>query len=216
MSESVLLADWAAPASVVAGTTLRNGSEADLPAAPQWLDQVHGTRVVTLGSTEFEDGPPQADAVIGRRPGDICVVRTADCLPLLLCSSDGQEIAAIHAGWRGLAAGIITATLARMEHEPADLIAWLGPAIAQPSFEVGDEVRQAFAAADFACEENFVRNARGRWQANLGGLAADQLRHAGVHDVSSSQSCTFADAESFYSYRRDGETGRLFSFIQRE
>lgn len=216
MSETVLLADWAAPASIAAGTTLRNGSEADLPAASQWLEQVHGTRVVTLGSTDFEGGPPQADAVIGRCRGDMCVIRTADCLPVLLCSNDGQEIAAIHAGWRGLAAGIITATLARMEHEPVDLIAWLGPAIAQASFEVGDEVRQAFAAADFACEENFVRNARGRWQANLSGLAADQLRRAGIRDVSASQSCTFADTERFYSYRRDGETGRLFSFVKRE
>ena len=215
MNDALLHADWPAPANIVAATTTRIADESDLPATPHWLKQVHGTRVVVLGSSDFDDGIPEADAVVGHSPGDICVVRTADCLPVLLCSRDGSEVAAVHAGWRGLAAGVIETTVSRMASEAANLIAWLGAAIAQPAFEVGNEVRDEFAAANFDCSETFVVNSRGRWQADLFGLAAARLREVGIDDVYGERVCTFDDPERFYSYRRDGETGRLLSFIYR-
>lgn len=214
MNDAVMTADWPAPAGILAGTTRRNGSEADLPAPPQWLQQVHGTRAVVLGGDDFDAGVPQADAVIGRQAGDICVVRTADCLPVLLCSRDGEEIAAIHAGWRGLAAGVIEATLAQMSHAPADLLAWFGPAISQAAFEVGPEVRDSFGKwGDI--EGLFQGNDRGRLQADLFGLAHARLRAAGVADVYGGGICTYSDPEHYFSYRRDGATGRLISFIYR-
>jgi len=216
LSDAVLFADWPAPANIVAGTTTRNGGEADLPAGPQWLNQVHGNRAVILGSADFVDGVPAADAVIGKRPGDICTIRTADCLPVLLCSQDGTEVAAAHAGWRGLVAGVLETTIERMSTNGADLIAWLGPAIAMPAFEVGAEVRDQFGVARFDCEQRFAANSRGRWQADLFGLAADRLKAIGVAEVFGERICTFDDAERFFSYRRDGETGRLLSFIQRQ
>lgn len=215
MTESVLLADWPAASNIVAGTTLRNGGEADLPASPQWLEQVHGTRAVVLGSADFDAGTPQADAVIGRRRGDICVVRTADCLPVLLSSRDGQEIAAIHAGWRGLAAGVVEATLDSMRTPAADLIAWLGPAISQTAFEVGPEVRDSFGRWGQS-DTWFQENDRGRLQADLYGLATARLTASGVPDVYGGGLCTHGDALRFYSYRRDGETGRLLSFVRRQ
>jgi hypothetical protein len=216
LSDAVLFADWPAPANILAGTTTRSGGEADLPVGPQWLNQVHGTRAVVLGSADFGAGVPQADAVIGKQPGDICAIRTADCLPLLLCAQDGSEVAAVHAGWRGLAAGVIEATVARMSTDVGDLIVWLGPAIAMPAFEVGAEVREKFNAAGFDCEQRFAVNSRGRWQADLFGLAADRLTLIGVAEVFGERICTFDDPERFFSYRRDGATGRLLSFIQRQ
>lgn len=216
MSDAVLMADWPAPANIVAGTTTRIGSEADLPAAPQWLKQVHGTRAVVLGTPDFAAGVPEADAVIGRQRGDICAIRSADCLPVLLCSHDGSEVAAAHAGWRGLAAGVLEATVAGMSTNGAELMAWLGPAIAMPAFEVGTEVREAFIAAKFDCAQRFAANPSGRWQADLFGLAADRLKAIGVAGVYGERICTFDDPERFFSYRRDGETGRLLSFIHRQ
>lgn len=213
MSDRVLLADWPAPANIVAGTTTRIGDESDLPAEPVGLKQVHGNRAVTLGSSDFGGLETEADAVIGKQRGDLCVVRTADCLPVLLCARDGSEIAAIHAGWRGLAAGVIDAAVAKMVTAPADLIAWLGPAIAQPSFEVGGEVREAFAAAGFDAEGRFEENSAGRWQADLFGLAADRLQAIGVTAIYGERRCTFADPAQYFSYRRDGSTGRLLSFV---
>jgi hypothetical protein len=216
LSDAVLFADWPAPANIVAGTTTRRGGEAELPAAPQWLKQVHGTRTVVLGTADFANGVPQADAVIGRQAGDICAIRTADCLPVLFCSRDGSEVAAAHAGWRGLAAGVIEATVARMSTDVSDLIVWLGPAIAKPAFEVGTEVRDEFSAAGFDCEQRFTANSRGRWQADLFGLAEDRLKALGVAEVFGERICTFDDPERFFSYRRDGEIDRLLSFIQRQ
>ncbi len=216
MSHELLHAKWPAPPNIVAGTTLRQGSESDLPAAPQWLHQVHGTVVVHSGSTEFDAGAPDADAIIANRCGDICVVQTADCLPLLLCSLDGTEIAAAHAGWRGLADGIIEATVAAMSTLPADLMAWFGPAISQAAYEVGDEVRERFELAGGSDDGSFVANDRGRWQADLYRLARARLRKIGIEAVHGGGLCTFSDAERFYSYRRDGKTGRLLSFIYRK
>ena len=213
MSDDWISADWPAPNGIVAGTTLRD-SEFVLPAEPQWLNQEHGTRVVRWGSVDFDAGPPDADAVIADRPGSICVVRTADCLPVLLCARDGSEIAAIHAGWRGLAAGVVEATLDAMSTPVGDLIAWFGPAISQAAFEVGPEVRESFGPWG-QDEALFQPNERGRLQADLFGLARARLRKNGVLGVYGGGLCTYTDSERFYSYRRDGETGRMLSFIYR-
>jgi len=213
MSDNWLHAEWPAPANIIAGTTLRQGSASDLPVAPQWLHQVHGTGVVRAGSSDFDHGPPDADAIIANRPGDICVVQTADCLPILLCSFDGTEIAAVHGGWRGLADGIVEATVAAMSKLPSELMAWFGPAISQAAFEVGDEVRERFGLSGASDTGPFVANERGRWQADLYYLARARLRKIGVAAIHGGGLCTFSDAERFFSYRRDGKTGRLFSFI---
>lgn len=233
-------ADWPAPAGIVAGTTTRRGGVSDgvhaslnlgahvdddparvaenrrrfvdecgLAAEPDWLTQVHGTGVRIAGHA----GPLEADAAIARTPGATVAVLTADCLPILLCADGGNEIAAIHAGWRGLAAGIIAATLGRMDTPPERLLAWLGPAISQPAFEVGDEVRAAFMAGDATAGVCFERNERGRWQADLYALAARQLGAAGVPAVHGGGFCTFGDSERFFSYRRDGQCGRMATFI---
>lgn len=214
MNADWIRADWSAPDEVIAGTTLRDSKFA-LPDNPQWLNQVHGARVVHCGSADFADGPPAADASIANRPGDCCIVRTADCLPVLLSSMDGTEVAAVHGGWRGLAAGVIDATVAAMSSHPQDILAWFGPAISPTAFEVGAEVRDAFLATSPIAAAAFEPNDRGRWQADLCMLAAQCLGRAGVSDVAGGGWCTFADPDRFYSYRRDGATGRLHSFIFR-
>lgn len=211
MSDPYIRADWPAPENVLAGTTLRD-VDFELPGEPVMLRQVHGSRVVRIGSGDFADGPPEADAVVANRPGDICVVRTADCLPVLLCSRGGGEIAAIHAGWRGLAGGVIEATLGCMQSAPAGLLAWFGPAISQAAFEVGPEVKERFGSWG-RIEGLFLPNQRGRLQADLYGLARARLVAAGVSEVYGGGLCTYADEDQFYSYRRDGETGRMLSFI---
>lgn len=215
MNDAWLRADWPAPDNILAGTTLRSNQAFAFPAEPQWLTQVHGNRVVRLGTADFAGDPPQADASVANRPGDLCVVKTADCLPILLCSLDGSEIAAAHAGWRGLAGGVIEATVAAMSTPPLELIAWFGPAISQPAFEVGGEVREAFLEHDMAAERAFEANDRGRWQADLARLARQRLVESGVKALYGGGLCTYSDKERFFSYRRDGETGRLHSFIFR-
>ena len=213
MSADFMPADWPAPKGVFAGTTLR-GVDYELPASPKLLRQVHGTRVVHLDSDDFANGAPEADAVIAHHVSDLCAVQTADCLPVLLCGMDGREIAAIHAGWRGLSAGIIERTVGKMRTVPSNLMAWLGPAISQANYEVGDEVREAFLAHGPAAEAAFERNERGRWQADLYKLARQHLGATGVYDVSGGGFCTYADAEHFHSYRRDGDrAGRMLSFV---
>ncbi len=214
MSDEWIRADWPAPGNIVAGTTLRTGDIAAvrLPGRPCWLNQLHGTFVVGVDSF---DTPPDADASVGSRTGDVCVVKTADCLPVLLCSSDGREVAIAHAGWRGLAAGVIESTIASMTHDPGDLLAWLGPAISQPAFEVGDDVRDAFVVHDSTADSCFVSNARGRWQADLYALARLRLSAAGVAEVHGGGLCTYGDEKRFFSHRRDGDTGRMVSFVAR-
>ena len=212
MSTDWIPADWPAPDGIVGGTTLRTGSLAslELPGEPCWLTQVHGANVVTAGRY---DTPPEADACVGQQPGDVCVVKTADCLPLLMCAAEGGEIAAAHAGWRGLVAGIVEATVAAMAAAPGDLLVWMGPAISQPSFEVGDEVRAAFVAQDRGAAACFLANQRGRWQADLYELARRRLAAIGVTKVYGGQFCTFDDTERFYSYRRNPGCGRMVSFV---
>lgn len=237
-----LAADWPAPDGVVAGTTTRTGgvstgvyeslnlgahvgddaaSVADnrsrfveacgLSQEPFWLTQVHGDRVVDAGTSE---PAPEADAAVSSGSG--LVIMTADCLPVLFCSDDGDEIAACHCGWRGLAAGIIENTVAAMRSRPEALLAWLGPAISQAAFEVGDDVREAFLARTPDAAACFEANERGRWQADLYGLARQALNAAGVTRVHGGSLCTYSDPARFYSYRRDGQTGRMATFIYRQ
>ena len=211
-----LAAGWDAPRQIVAGTSLRGADNAalPLPGLPCWLKQVHGANVVTAGHF---DEPPEADASVnGLVKGSdpfLCVVRTADCLPVLMCSKDGGAFAAAHAGWRGLAAGVIENTIVTLDIKPANLLVWLGPAISQAAFEVGDEVREAFLVHDPKASSCFERNARGRWQADLYGLARQRLNAAGVLAVSGGEFCTYSDEKRFYSYRRNPDCGRLVSFI---
>jgi len=207
-----IAADWSAPENIVAGTTLRTADVAalPLPGEPCWLNQVHGSDIVSAGPF---DTPPDADASINGRPEFVCVVRTADCLPVLMCSADGGVFAAAHAGWRGLAGGVIENTIAKLKVKAADLRVWLGPAISQPSFEVGDEVREAFLSHDPNAGGCFEANSRGRWQADLYGLARQRLHAAGVSDVSGGGFCTYIDRDRFYSYRRNPDCGRMVSFV---
>jgi YfiH family protein len=207
-----IAADWPAPGHIVAGTTLKGtaASVVPLPGRPCFLDQVHGADVVTAG--DFES-PPRADGSVGSGAEHVCAVRTADCLPVLFCSADGRVFAAAHAGWRGLAAGVIENTIAKLAVDPSGLLAWLGPAISQPSFEVGDEVRAAFVAVAPEAAGCFVRNSRDRWQADLYGLAKQRLESAGVHNIYGGGYCTYLDEQRFHSYRRDPACGRMLSFV---
>lgn len=191
-----------------------------LQREPVWLQQVHGTAVVVVEAEQGSDASPEsierpvADACVIRGRGQVAVVQTADCLPILLASDDSDEIAAIHAGWRGLAAGVIEATLAAMRASPAAIHGWLGPAIGARAFEVGPEVRAAFVDADPDAAACFVRGRADRWHADLAGLARRRLAALGVALVSGGDWCTVAVAEEFHSYRRDGDrSGRLATLI---
>ena len=154
-----------------------------------------------------------ADAAITRQPGRVAVVMTADCLPILLCDRDGSEVAAVHAGWRGLQAGVIQSALAAMRSSNDRIMAWIGPAISQAAFEVGEEVRLAFAAADAGAVEYFESNRPGHWLCDLAGLAVRVLEQQGVATVFRDSHCSYRDSDLFFSYRRDGATGRMAALI---
>jgi YfiH family protein len=234
---SLLQADWPAPPGVIAFTTLRGPAgdslapfdrfnlglrsgddEAavqanremlerglELPSAPRWLRQVHGTAV----ALEPQDDEPQADAAITRTPGTVLAVLTADCLPVVLAAADGREVAVAHAGWRGLAGGVLEATIAAMR-TPADaLVAWLGPAAGPQAYEIGAEVRDAFVGTDAGAAGAFVATREGHWRADLYALARRRLAAAGVHRVHGGGLCTISDPARFYSHRRDQRTGRM-------
>ena len=212
-------------AAAVAENRRRVRTRLALPEEPAWLEQVHGVEVVDLDATAPAVGPtwhapaagmPAADAVVSRRAGRVCVVQVADCLPVLLAARDGCAVAAAHAGWRGLAAGVLEATVKRLAVEPRDLLAWLGPAIGAAHFEVGAEVRQAFLAQDAAAADAFAVNTRGRWQCDLAGLARRRLDGLGIGAVFGGRWCTYGDASRFFSYRRDGRCGRMAALIWRE
>lgn len=205
--------DWQVPPNIVAGTALVDTPDDALPDRLVLLNQVHGDRVVRVAELRASPTPVDADAVTGDRPGDVCGVRTADCLPVLFCSRGGDEIAAAHAGWRGLSAGILENTVAALRTAPGDLLAWLGPAISQANFEVGDEVREAFLAHDPGAAACFEANARGRWQADLYALARRRLHAVGVRAIFGGGWCTYAQPARFHSYRRDPDCGRMVSFI---
>jgi YfiH family protein len=179
-----------------------------LPAEPRWLRQVHGTEVLEPGQP-----PGCADACFSDRPGEVCVVLTADCLPVFFCDQAGTRVALAHAGWRGLLAGVLERTVARLGVPGTEVLAWLGPAIGPAAFEVGDEVRAAFVAANPSSAACFAAHGPGHWLADLYALARQRLAACGVASVGGGDLCTFSDPDRFYSYRRDGVSGRMASLI---
>jgi YfiH family protein len=238
-------ADWPVPPGVRAGTTTRQGgvsvppydsfnlathvgdkawavqhnrellSQAlGLPAEPCWLEQVHGNTVIDAARAH---GVPRADAAYTTQAGVVCVVLTADCLPVLFCTADGHGVAAAHAGWRGLAGGVLEATIAALceasDSSPTDLCAWLGPAIGPAAFEVGEEVRAAFMAIDPAMQTCFSANRAGHYLADIYALAGMLLERQGVTAIYGGGHCTMNEPQRFYSYRREKDTGRMASCI---
>ncbi len=188
----------------------------ELPGEPAWLNQVHGVDVADLDAAPSAAVPRAADAAVTGAAGRACVIMVADCLPVLFASRDGRRIGAAHAGWRGLAAGVLERTVGALGVPAGELTAWLGPAILQSNFEVGDEVRDAFVRADAGAAAYFAANARGRWQADLVGLARRRLAALGVPEVAGGQWCTCADRQRFFSHRRDGRGGRMAALIWRD
>lgn len=187
-----------------------------LPAPPVWLSQVHGTVVLDAATVDPGAGPPAADASFTIAHQVVCAILTADCLPVLFCDRAGTIVAAAHAGWRGLAAGVLEQTVAAMRSAGANqILAWLGPAIGPTAFEVGAEVRAVFIAIDpaLACAFVAIPARDGKYLADIYQLARLRLRHAGVNAIAGGGFCTYSDARRFYSYRRDGTTGRIASFI---
>jgi hypothetical protein len=218
----VLMPQWNAPSTVRSVLTLRyeGGAIEDpgrvrealaLPAEPAWLEQVHGIAVADLDRPATEK--PRADASVTRTAQRVCVARTADCMPVLFADRNGQCVGAAHAGWRGMAAGVLEATIAALGVKPQQLCAWMGPTIGPRHFEVGDEVRAAFLAHSPEAQSAFERNERGRWQCDLYGLARQRLEAMGVTDIAGGGWCTYADPERFYSYRREGRTGRMAALV---
>ncbi|MCG9094304.1 peptidoglycan editing factor PgeF [Laribacter hongkongensis] len=183
-----------------------------LPAEPFWLNQVHGIGVQEA-CADAPDVPPDADAGFTRQPGVVCAVMTADCLPMLLTDRSGSVVAAAHAGWRGLCNGIIEATIARMAVPANDILAWLGPAIGPDAFEVGPEVRAAFMAHDPTAASAFAAIPDGKYLADIYLLARQRLNACGVTEVHGGDACTVTERERYFSYRRDGRTGRMASLI---
>ena len=233
-------AQWPAPVGIRAGTTTRLGGvsigpfaglnlgmqvgdegacvqanraqlrrELALPSEPFWLTQVHGAAVAVYTPQPVA---PVADAAVSFLPNQVLAVLSAACLPVVFASVDGERVGIAHAGWRGLAAGVLEATVAALGKGP--LIAWLGPAIGAQAFEVGEDVRQAFVQTDPQAHGAFTANARGRWQADLVYLARLRLLSLGIA-VRGGTGCTFTEASRFYSYRRDGQTGRLATLVWR-
>ena len=180
-----------------------------LPAEPCWINQTHGIHSVTLEQDVTRD----ADAAVTRVAGTIAVVMTADCLPILLCNRDGNEVGAVHAGWRGLQAGVIQSALATMQSPNQQLMAWIGPGISPDCFEVGEEVRAAFIDSTPDAPAFFSAHGKGHWLCDLAGLAERVLRAQGVAKVCRDSHCTYRDADRFYSYRREANTGRMASLI---
>ena len=237
--EHCIIPDWPAPVNVKALQTTRRGGISGapydslnlgdhvgdaplavahnrillntlLPSEPVWLEQVHGTKVVNADMT---DCLPQADACIARHRAAVCVVMTADCLPILLCDTRGTVVGAAHAGWKGLAAGVIESTVRAMDVAPQDVMAWLGPAISQQAFEVGKEVRALFVDADPQTAAAFIPGQQGKWLADIYRLARLRLNALGTTQIYGGSYCTYRESEKFFSYRRDGVTGRMGTFI---
>jgi len=191
----------------------------ELPAEPHWLDQVHGTEVITFDrpaepNSTVDTRRPVADAAVTREAGVVLAIQVADCLPVLFSSADGLVLGAAHAGWRGLVAGVLERTVEAMATSPKQLRAWLGPSIGPAYFEVGDEVREAFLAAGDT-PSAFERNPRGRWQCDLPALARARLQGLGIADIAGGQWCTAADPVRFFSHRRDQLTGRMAALLWR-
>ncbi len=249
-SASFLYPDWPAPANIGAAMTLRVGGVSAppfasfnqathvgddsvavannrlltrqtlaLPNEPVWLEQIHSNRVVDAINTSVLQ---QADASYTGQVGVVCAVLTADCLPLLICSKEGQQVAAVHAGWKGLLAGIITNTITALNAarsksaEESGYLVWLGSAIGPKSFEVGTEVREAFIHKNARNSAAFLQTAADKWLADIYQLARIELTDLQVVDVYGGGACTFSEAELYYSYRREMQTGRMASLIWRK
>jgi YfiH family protein len=239
LPEDWIVPDWPAPQRVRALITSRNGGisigpyasmnlglrvgdDPDavaanrrllrqfLPAEPRWLDQVHGTAIV---DAETLSTPVQADASMARNPGCVSAILVADCLPILFAERSGGIVAAAHAGWRGLVAGVIENTLRALDTPPQNLLAYLGPAIGPSAFEVGDEVRDAFVAVDAAARYAFHPHGPGKWLADLFMLARQRLARCGVANVHGGGLCTVCDPARFFSHRRDKVSGRMAALI---
>lgn len=204
--------DWHAPARVQAFATTRAFGDLKraevrralkVPHEPAWLKQVHGKEVVHLPLEQ----PVEADAAVARTPGEVCVVQMADCMPVLFADEDGTAVAAAHAGWRGLAGGVLEATVSAMGVPRHKLLAWLGPAIGPQAYEVGEDVRAAFAGHEYA----FRPNRPGHWLLDLYAVARRKLE--GLKEVSGGGFCTFSEADRFFSYRRDRTNARMGAFI---
>ena len=237
----VITPDWPAPASVRAFTTTRMGGSSlspyeslnmalhvgdnrnhvernrytlkqhlELPAEPHWLKQEHGTRLLNLDQL-VTDG--EADGSFTGSTDKICAVMTADCLPVLMCSSIGDKVAALHAGWRGLAAGIIEKGVKAMAVESVHILVWLGPAIGPENYEVGSDVFQAFTNRNPLANVAFTPSREGHWRVNLYQLARLEFADLGVRQIYGGNYCTFTDEVHFYSFRRDRTTGRMASLI---
>ncbi len=238
-----IVPDWPAPARVGALVTTRaggvgtgpnatmnlgrdGGGDADalaenqrrfaafLPGPPAWLRQVHGAAVARLTRTAAP--APAADAAVTAERGVVCAILTADCLPVLFADRAGTAVGIAHAGWRGLAAGVLEATLAALGDlgaKPVEVIAWLGPAIGPAAFEVGEDVRDAFCTDDPGAAGSFVPHRAGKWHADLYGLARRRLARVGVTRVDGGDFCTYTDAARFFSYRRERQTGRMAAAI---
>ncbi|GAB3334851.1 peptidoglycan editing factor PgeF [Marilutibacter aestuarii] len=187
---------------------------AGLPSAPRWLRQVHGTGVLRLG-TAGDGGEPEADAAVTAEPGVVIAIQTADCLPVLFCADDGREVGGAHAGWRGLAAGVLEATVAALRTPPDRLCAWLGPAAGPVAYEVGEEVREAFVSSDRGAEAAFAATRPGHWNVDLYALARRRLAVAGVPSgrIHGGTRCTISEPTAFFSHRRDGRSGRMASLL---
>jgi len=236
-SDRWLIPDWPAPANIRAGTTLRGGGVSlppydslnlgehvgdnpaavaenrrrlNLPTEPIWLRQTHSTQIVD--AARCTSGQTKADGSYTTEPQVICTVLSADCLPILICDRAGTTVAAVHAGWRGLAAGIIEQAIATLPVHGKDLLAWLGPAIGPDAYEVGNEIRATFIAHDPAANTAF-NAAQEKWRMDIYQLARQRLMALGITAIYGGNRCTFTEKQHFYSYRRDGLTGRMASLI---
>jgi len=227
-----IVPEWDAPANVQAFSTTRNlgpwAAEAApgdalaralagwVPSPPRWLRQVHGAAVHDADGNPDASSPQRADAIVARATNVVCAIQTADCLPVLFTDGTGSVVGAAHAGWRGLAAGVLEATLARLQRPPHELHAWIGPGIGPRAYEVGRDVLDAHCAADRGAASCFVLVAPGKWLADLPALARRRLGRAGVASVAASGRCTFSETAVFHSYRRDGaRAGRMVTLIWR-
>ncbi|MFU2059662.1 peptidoglycan editing factor PgeF [Avibacterium volantium] len=235
--------NWTAPANIHAFTTLRQGGVSQapydsfnlgdhvgddknsvktnrtllveqfhLPQLPLFLNQTHSTRVICL---PYEGNNLDADAVYTNQPNQVCLVMTADCLPVLFTNQQGTEVAAAHAGWRGLCDGVLEQTVQQFQAEPQEIIAWLGPAIGPKSFQVGEEVRQQFIAQDPNAAQAFVPDPseQGKYLADLYHIARLRLNKLGISQISGGEHCTYLERENFFSFRREKQTGRMASLI---
>jgi len=236
-----IVPDWPAPANVKAFITTRAGGSsigpyaglnlglrtdddplaveanrrrlrAALPGEPKWLRQVHGCEVVDADALA---GVPEADAAVARSANTVCAVLVADCIPVLLADRAGTAVAIAHAGWRGLARGVLERAMERLDRPPGELLAYLGPGIGPGAFEVGADVRDAFLAGDAQAEAAFRPRSPGKWMADLFLLARQRLARCGVTHIHGGDLCTHSDPRRFYSYRRDGATGRMAALIWR-